>query len=215
MLVMSTPNIADLRRTWSARGRHTHAAGWAVVELLASGHPVTPSALATATGLSIDEVTAYVEAARRMGVEVEDGAIVGSALTLRPTPHRFRVRGHDLYTWCGFDALFLPIMLGERARVESTCPVTGSEIRLTVDADGTASAVAPAGVVVGIVSELIVSCCPGSGPRSAVCTQMPFFASREAGQEWLTDHPGVAVVDLDDARAIARTYVEGADRATS
>jgi hypothetical protein len=38
---------------------------------------------------------------------------------------------------------------------------------------------------------------------------MPFFASREAGERWLADHPGVAIVDLDDARSIARAYVAG------
>jgi hypothetical protein len=72
---------------------------------------------------------AYIETAHRCGAEIEDGAIVGIALSLRPTRHRFRVRGHDLYTWCGFDALFLPIILGERAGVASTCLVTGAEIR--------------------------------------------------------------------------------------
>jgi hypothetical protein len=36
---------------------------------------------------------------------------------------------------------------------------------------------------------------------------MPFFASRDAGHRWLVDHPGVAIVDLDTAREIARAYV--------
>jgi hypothetical protein len=37
---------------------------------------------------------------------------------------------------------------------------------------------------------------------------MPFLSSREAGERWLLDHPGVAVIDLDDAREIARAYVD-------
>jgi hypothetical protein len=36
---------------------------------------------------------------------------------------------------------------------------------------------------------------------------MPFFASRDAGERPFASHPGVAVVDLDDARGIARACV--------
>lgn len=205
---MSTPSIAELQTTWSRRDYTTKPAMRTAVKLLADGRPATPTALAAATGMSIEEVQAYIENARRAGVEVEDGAVVGAALTLRPTEHRFRVRGNDLYTWCGFDALFLPIILGERAEVTSTCPVTGAEIRLTVETDGTVSAVTPAAVVVGVVGEEVTSCCSAAGPGSEICTQMPFFASRQAGERWLPDHPGVAVVDLDDAQRIARAYVQ-------
>lgn len=64
----------------------------------------------------------------------------------------------------------------------------------------------PDTAVVGIVGDEIISAV--SGPDAEDCTQMPFFASREAGERWLADHPGVAIVDLDDARAIARAYVQ-------
>jgi alkylmercury lyase len=173
--------------------------------------PVTPQALAAVTGLSVAQIEHYIDNVRGEGVEVEQGTIVGLALSLRPTQHTFRVRGNDLYTWCGFDTLFLPIILGERAEVTSTCPVTGREIRLMVEADGTVSAVHPAMVVVGVVGEEVTSCCGVAGPDSAICTQMPFFASREAGERWSADHPGVAIVDLDDAREVARGYVYGRD----
>jgi alkylmercury lyase len=204
---MTTPSIGDLQIMWSSRAYSTNSASRAAINLLADGRPVTPEALATATGMGIEDVRTYVETARRSGAEVEDGAIVGIALSLRPTKHRFRVRGHDLYTWCGFDALFLPIILGERAEVVSSCPVTGVEVRLTVEPDGTVSAVAPDAVVVGIVGEAVTSCCTVAGPESAICAQMPFFASREAGERWQGDHPGVAIAALDQAREIARAYV--------
>lgn len=201
---MTTPTIADLKATWS---QHANDLERLAVNLLADGAPATPAALAAATGLSAEQVEAAIDEARGQGVEVEDGAIVGAALTLRETEHRFRVRGNDLFTWCGFDALFVPIILGEQADVVSTCPVTGTEIRLTVEADGTVSAASPAEVVVGIVGEEVTSCCAVAGHGSAICAQMPFFASREVGERWLTDHPGVTIADLDEAREVARAYV--------
>jgi hypothetical protein len=54
----------------------------------------------------------------------------------------------------------------------------------------------------------IPSCCPSTRPQSAVCAQMPIFASRDAAQRWLSDHPGVAILDLQDASEIARAYAE-------
>lgn len=209
--VVVTPTLAELKATWSRRDDSTTSASQAGINMLADGEPVTAATLAEAIGVSIDQAESYIDDAKRVSVEVEDGAgaVVGAALTLRPTRHRFRVRGNDLYTWCGFDALFLPIILGERAEVASTCPVTGAEIRLTVEADGTVSAANPSPIVVGIVGEEITSCCTVSGPDSEICTQMPFFASGDAGERWVADHPGVAIVSLADAREVARAYVDG------
>lgn len=204
---MTTPSIDELRTTWTIRPAFTTTkVSRAAIRVLADGQPATASALAEATGTRREEIEAVIDAARVQGYEVEDGAIVGAALTLRPTQHRFRIRGRDLYTWCGFDALFLPIMIGERANVTSMCPVTGAEIRLTVEADGTVSAASPESTVVGIVGQDVTSCCTTTGPQSEVCTQMPFFASRQAGEQWQAGHPGVAIVALNDARDIARAY---------
>jgi hypothetical protein len=36
---------------------------------------------------------------------------------------------------------------------------------------------------------------------------MPLFASRQAGERWQAGKPGVGIVDLLDAREIARAYV--------
>lgn len=202
------PSMAELRATWGRRGCSTNSVSRAAIGLLANGTPVTAAALAEATGVAPAEARAYIEKMSAGGVEIEDGSIVGNALTLRPTAHHFRVRGHDLFTWCGFDALFLPILIGEPAEVRSTCPVTGTEIRLAIQPDGEVIDPSPATMVVGIVGKQVTSCC-SAGPTSPICTQMPFFASREAGERWLVDHPGVAIADLDDAGEIARIYVQG------
>lgn len=204
----AAPTLEALRTAWSERDYSTTEERRTLIRMLADGKPLTAEALAHATGIEASEVPALIEAARALGVEVEDGAVVGAALTLRPTAYRFRVRGHDLYAWCGFDTIFLPMIIGEPATVASTCPVTGQEIRLTVAPDGTATEVQPPGVVVAVVGDEIMSCST-SGPDSVICTQMPFFASRQAGETWSADHPGTAILDLTQARSVARAYVFG------
>jgi alkylmercury lyase len=204
---VATPSLADLRAAWTA-GPGSGPRRM-LIHLLADGRPVTAESLAAATGLSIEIARADIADARRRGLEVDQhGAVIGAALSLRPTSYRFRIRDHDLYAWCGFDALFLPIVLGERAEVASTCPVTGQAIHLAIEADGTVSLAEPAGVVVGIVGPQLMRSLPDRGAASAVCAQMPLFASRAAGLRWQVDNSGVAIVDLDDARDIARLYVQ-------
>ena len=42
-----------------------------------------------------------------LGAEFDThGALIGNALTLKPTRHRFRVGGRQLYAWCSLDTPF-------------------------------------------------------------------------------------------------------------
>lgn len=208
---MAIPTHDELLATWTGRATdrmvgERDAFSAAVLDRLADGLPADADHLATATGLDHDEVQQRIAAAAAIGFEICDGAIVGAALTLNPTVHQFTVRGHRLHTWCGFDALFLPMLLDEPATVRSTCPVTGEPIHLTVRPDGTVAHVDPASTHVAIVGPEVASDCGTTGPGSDVCTQMPFLSGPEAGRSWLQDRTGVAVVDLDAATEIARAY---------
>lgn len=212
---MSIPSIDDLRRTWSGRAtdrmvgeRDPFTA--AVLDRLADGLPATVEHLADITGRPVDEIRRRVAQAASVGYEVdEQDRIVGAALTLNTTPHRFRVRGHDLHTWCGFDALFVPILLGERADVRSTCPVTGEDISLSVHGDGEVTELAPRTARVAIVGPAVTDGCDVTGPGSAVCTQMPLLSSSEAGETWLRGRDGVAVVDIATGMEVARSFAAG------
>jgi alkylmercury lyase len=67
----------------------------------------------------------------------DQGRLVGFALTLRATPHRYTTAGgRTFYAWCATDALMLPVILGEPAVVESTCAQTGEPIRIEVTPEG-------------------------------------------------------------------------------
>ena len=105
--------------------------------LLADGQPVSAEQLASASGVSGHRVAEILRQLRDDGAEFNDrGELVGLVLTLNPTPHGFRVGGRDLFAWCSLDTMFLPGLIGRRARVRSTCPVTGSVIELTVSPTG-------------------------------------------------------------------------------
>jgi Alkylmercury lyase/Helix-turn-helix domain of alkylmercury lyase len=102
-----------------------------VVQLLAQARPVAPDQLASALQRPLDETLAIL----RQHPELEynaHGDIVGSGLTLNPTPHRFQVKQRTLFAWCAMDILTYPVSLALTVQVTSHCPMTGRTIRLTV-----------------------------------------------------------------------------------
>jgi alkylmercury lyase len=120
--------------------------------------------------------------------------IAFSGLTLRPTEHRLDVTGRALHAWCAWDALFLPAMLGQPARVRSRCPITGADIHLTV---------APGGVQASDPAPLAVSFPPPDALcvqdiTSSFCCHVHFLAGAHAAERWRADHGGALVLDLDE-----------------
>lgn len=100
-----------------------------LVRLLAEGVPVAVDRLAEAAGTSAEQVR-QVLAAEPDTEYATRGRVVGLGLTQNPTPHRVEVDGRTLYGWCAMDTLMFPLILQRAVRVVSTCPATGTEVRL-------------------------------------------------------------------------------------
>jgi alkylmercury lyase len=188
----------------------SHSLTSLLLSLLAEGRPVSATQLAERSGLSLNQVETAFRKFKGAGGEFDDeGNLVGAALTLNPTPHRFRLNGKQLFTWCSLDALFLPGLLEQTAEVESNCPVTGVPIKLTIAPDGIVVASPEQAVlsitIPGVSCETGDSCAPNkTGPESDAGSQMHFFSSRAAAEVWLKDHPGVVILTTDQAYRLAR-----------
>ena len=176
-----------------------------LLRLLAEGRPVSPEQLASALDVSSDDITAALGSLPNLEVDGNGNVVGAFGLTLNPTPHHFQVGGHELYTWCALDALFLPAVLGQAARVESACAVTGENIRLTVMPDGVDS-LEPAGALVSIViPQASEACC---SVRGAFCNQVHFISSGEAASEWLAANQGAIVLSVDEAHKLGRILIK-------
>ncbi|WP_219418493.1 organomercurial lyase MerB [Pseudonocardia nigra] len=178
------------------------AMGWlwpALLRELARGRPVTINDLARVTGRSAAEVSdglgmlSDTEYDRR-------GLVIGHGITLRETPHQFTVDGHALYTWCALDTLIFPTVLDRPAQIVSPTPGSGEPVRLSVDPAAGITAVEPATAVVSVV---VPDGC-AAGVRAAFCNQVHFFATPDAARDWLTEHPGAAVLPVADAFDLGR-----------
>jgi alkylmercury lyase len=168
--------------------------------LLGEGEPVSPHRLAKAVNLP--EIRVREILGRWPGVYYDgDGSVIAFwGLALQEMPHRFEVDGRTLYTWCAWDSLFIPEVLGKTARVTSVDPVTKETISLVVGPDGVKE-ISPTTTVVSFLTpdrsfdqDVIMS----------FCHFVHFFASPEPAEKWTTEHPGTFLLSVDDAYALGQ-----------
>lgn len=146
---------------------------------LAKGTAVSRQTLSTALGWSAGRVNAMLDG--MPDIEYDDrGHIAGYGITLRETPHTFEVDGHRLYVWCALDALMFPAMIGKRARVASSCPATGRPVSLVVTPERV-TGIEPPGAVISLRRPHTTA-----SIRQAFCCCVHFFASRPAGERWIS-----------------------------
>jgi alkylmercury lyase len=172
----------------------------ALLRELARGEPVSPIALASVAGRDEQQTTETL--ARWPNVRRDEQGRVEAfgGLSLRPTKHRFEVGGRPLYTWCAWDTLFLPALLDDHAQVESTCTMTGTEVRLTVAPDRVLAA-HPEDVRVSFpapeqttTDEIVES----------FCCHVQFLAGADAAGRWAGARPGIFALRLADAFELGR-----------
>jgi alkylmercury lyase len=183
----------------------------ASIRLLAEGEPVSPAEIAAASDLPVDEVKAALDGI----VDVEwtaDGLVEGFGLTRRPTPHRIRIGGTDMFTWCAMDTLIFAALLDRPVQIESPDGTTGVILRLESDGRRIIGADPPSTVVSWYVDP------SGTGIRAATCQFGHFFASPESAASWASKYPQGGVLALDEAlkaaRALAADVFGGADGAS-
>ena len=173
-----------------------------VYRRLADGSPASASSIAQDAGASSERVEELL--ASWPGVFLDgDRRVIGFwGLTIRrlSPAHRMEVDGRELFAWCAWDTLFLPGILGVTANVESVCPTTGDVVSLAVSPDSVLQVSHPDAVV----SFLLPDRGFDADVIQSFCHFVHFFASREAGEAWITTHPGTFLLSLEDAFELGR-----------
>lgn len=208
--MMIHPTIAELAKLMEAAlppmtDEHRRLAR-TLTRALGEGRPVDIARLADAFGRPEPEVA---EAVAELPFVYRDDeqrvtGFAGLAVAdLAKTPHRLGLAGRELYAWCAWDTLFLPIVLDREARVHSTCPTTGERITLTVSPAGFAD-LHPSGAAMSFLL-------PGEDGLSGdvirgYCHFVHFFASEEAARTWVGEHEGTFQISIEDAFELARFW---------
>jgi alkylmercury lyase len=135
----------------------------------------------------------------------QHGPIVGfGGLATSPMHHRFYVGGRSLWTWCAWDSLFIPQLLGAAARVESHDPQTGDIVHLDVSPEIVASPHPATAVMSFLAADASAFRESAATVMSSFCHFIFLFASRESGDRWVARHPGTFLYSIDEAATLAR-----------
>ncbi len=182
-------------------------AALALYHELAKGKAVDTDQVGRALGVSPAEGRALLQRdPLKCFVYPDDkGRVLGfGGLAVAPMHHRFEVEGRTLWTWCAWDSLFIPEILGRSARVTSPDPETKEIVRLVVSPDRI-EFVAPDGTVVSFIQPEAQAFDAGAANVMAkFCHFVFFFASRASGERWVAKHPDTFLVSLGDAFALAK-----------
>lgn len=209
----NVPKIANALRKSGFESRFTaieSSLRLEVLRLVAQGRPVSKTRvekLASGLGMEANAATAFIT---KVSEQDNKGRVVGIlGLSQKRHPHRFEVNGQVLFTWCAWDALFLPALLKQTAEVESVCPVSNREIRLTVMPQHVKEVLPRETVVSMVIPKL-----KGTGPPAAkevwtsFCQYVRFFASAHAAKRWTTRNKDLRVLSVDEAHELGRRAFE-------
>lgn len=164
----------------------------ALFRLLADGTPVAPARLAEHADVPVAETAAWLRGDCGTQFDEQDRVVAYGGLTLRPTAHAFEVDGRELHTWCAWDTLFLPELLGRAATVRSTSPAGGQAISLEVDASGVRS-LEPSTAVLSMLRPT-----PGFARDTigTFCCFVHFFASAADAGDWIARNAGTFLISV-------------------
>ncbi|MFQ5703469.1 MAG: organomercurial lyase [Gemmatimonadales bacterium] len=177
--------------------------------LLAEGRPVSMARLAGGVRRSVEQVKRGLNAGGLKNLVYTDGtgSVIGFAgLAIDPTHHRLTVGGRTLYTWCAWDGLFIPGVLGETASIESKCPVTDRTVRVSL-APRRLNSVDPREAVVSFVlpeDQLFEQSTQET--ISGFCRYVYFFASADVGAGWTAQHEGTFLLSAQEAFELGQRY---------
>jgi len=174
------------------------------LQFLSKGEPVSPESLVEAWGMPIENVHAIFEQASALGtLQLDDsGNMVGTAISLVPSSHKFQIDGKKLYAWCAYDAIYAPGVIGKNAIIDSVDPISNELIRIKVSPEGVTESEPKEifATVVGMEADA------RGGAESPRCNQMQFFVSEENASRWATDHSGVSIMTVDQLFDVAREF---------
>ena len=183
-------------------GRYARQFALQLYRLLARGNPVRVEELAETLNRRSFQMRRTIDSWPSLIQQDEHKRVVGfGGLTLARTKHRFSIEGRSLYTWCAWDSLFIPEILGKTAHVQSECPVTGRSISVTVRPNVISQCDPPETVVSFLLPDAVDL---EQDVRGSFCEYVHFFASRDAGDEWTRRNEGTFLLTVSEAFELGR-----------
>ena len=184
--------------------------GLEIYRQLAQGEPVLRSELAEALEAptnTVDELLGHPNL-KCLTYTDKQGRIIGfGGLAVREMPHRFRIDGRTLYTWCAWDSLFLPSILDLEAEVDSPAPGGTVRVHLKVAPDGVKEVQPRNAVMSFLLPSAHTFQADVLKAMASFCHYIFFFPNRENAAAWARSHPDTTVISVSEAFELGRLMV--------
>lgn len=173
-----------------------------LLRTLAEGDPVSAEALAGPTGLTPQEVAAFLDSLPGLYRDDQDRVIGFWGLTVaHMPPHRYRLGDRELFTWCAWDPFLLTPLLGGRATITSTDAHTGDPVGFCITGDGVTDLSHP-----GLTLSFTLPREWSDDVIANFCHLIHYFTSEASARAWTSTHPGTFVLSLEDAETLAEVW---------
>jgi len=184
--------------------------GLEVYRQLARGEPVLRFSLAEALDVpthDVDELLGHPNL-KCLTYTDSDGRIIGfGGLAVREMPHRFRIDGRTLYTWCAWDSLFLPGILDLEAEVDSPAPGGTVRVHLKVAPDGVKEVQPRNAVMSFLLPSAHTFQADVLKAMASFCHYIFFFPDRDNAAAWAKRQPDTTVISVSEAFELGRLMV--------
>ena len=184
--------------------------GLEIYRQLAQGEPVLRSELARALEAPTDTVDELLGHPNLKCLTYTDkqGRIIGfGGLAVREMPHRFRIDGRTLYTWCAWDSLFLPGILDLEAEVDSPAPGGTVRVHLKVAPDGVKEVQPRNAVMSFLLPSAHTFQADVLKAMASFCHYIFFFPDRDNAAAWAKRQPDTTVISVSEAFELGRLMV--------
>ncbi len=179
------------------------AASLAIYRALAKGPPVNLETIAIRLGLTRAALDRALALLPNKTIDYDhSGNIVGFVgFSLKPSNHSLFIGTKEFYTWCVFDALFLPSLLQTNARLVTICPATNKKIEVNLTSHTVLDA-SPPSAVVSLVATNAEACC--NDIRAVFCNHVNLFHNHGAFEKWAVGKENIIGVPLKEAFSMAQ-----------
>ncbi len=173
--------------------------------LIATGEAVEEARLAKELNRETDAIRAALKSSL---AEIDSRGRISElfGVTHAPTLHRIELGGVTLYSCCALVAHMVPAIMRQAVAIESTDPIDGSNIKLTISADAELQLVEPltacASMIDSDLEEVIVS------PRARFCCHVKHFAAAESANEFSSKKSARYIMAIEDFHRASRWLYE-------
>lgn len=128
-----------------------------------------------------------------------------AGLSTKETPHQITINSKKLYTWCAWDTLFIPALLGVQAQIQSTCPVTNSSLEFEILGYELIKRPTEQAVLSFVMpsSDFCLN-----NVQSQFCCHIHFFKNIEVAKLWQQDNPESLLMSIEAGIELGRMQNE-------